>query len=208
MYALFLCARTLTSAAGHEAWVAQIALGFGILTVLGWIASILVRHPRAFVRAIAGSVVVLLVIPAVWQTWDGSETLRLRAREREAFAYLQRAELVEGPVIGFLAVYSGGFLAMRILGRSPHADAAFKELVRTGTPAGRVYGLMGASKTDPVYFRRAARGWANQSVSTFAGCSITGMSVSDILKDSGAYFAKAPDEPEVRAAEAAYDFTE
>jgi len=77
----------------------------------------------------------------------------LTPRQAEALHYLMTAKRFEMPHIGFGAIHSGGFLAMRLIARSPHADLAFKELVSRGTLAGQLYGLIGVQRTDPAFFR-------------------------------------------------------
>jgi hypothetical protein len=217
LYAVFLFGRSLTLAVGDDAWVFRIAVAFAVLVALGWVASVIVRRPRLFAPALMGGVVVLLLFPAAWQTWDGRASLQLRARERDAFDYLRTVETFEGPVIGFGARYSGGFLAMRILSRSPQADAAFKELLRTGTTAGRVYGWIGVRKTDPSYYRQVAGTFARDttSVPVLAGCVMDSQRVSELAAwleqaqpDAWSATSKLFPEAEVRAAEAAYRFRE
>lgn len=182
-------------------------LAIPLCVLVVWLASLLLRRPDLFARAVAASVVVMLVIAATGVHWDGSQMPRLRAREVEAFEYLRNAEQVEAPVVGFAAQFSGGYLAMRILHRSPHADAAFKALIRSGTPAGRIYGLMGVRKTDRLYFEVVSRAYGRGSVETFSGCLMGDQPVAELLAGADWFDASLFPEREVRAAEAAYRFT-
>ncbi len=88
---------------------------------------------------------------------------------------------MEHPLVGFAAVYSRGYIAMRLLHRSLDADAAYKELIRTGTPAGRIYGLIGVHRTDPLYFERAVLGAPSGSIGVFSGCVIGGEAARDLI---------------------------
>jgi hypothetical protein len=130
-------------------------------------------------------VVLLLLVPFAAGNWDGMrDALPLRARELQAFRYLQRSDVLEGPVIGFGAVYSGRFLAMRTLYRSPHADAAFKQLIRSGTTAGQLYGLIGVRRTDPLYFAAVAHRYASSvgTVRQSAGCTEEGVPIGGLVR--------------------------
>jgi hypothetical protein len=94
------------------------------------------------------------------------------AREQEAFDFLRTTVRFESPHIGFGGVYSRGYLALRIVSRSRDADALFKRLIREGTAAGQIYGLIGVYRTDPSYFRSVASTFASKRtyVPTMVGC--------------------------------------
>lgn len=188
MFAVFAGMRALRLA-DEEFLVFRITASITLLILLGWLASILLRYPHAFLRAILIVSVTLLVIPVAFATWDGTENrLALRPREREAFEYLRRVETVQMPIVGFDTHYSPGFLAMRILGRSPGADGAYKELIRSGTPAAQLYGLIGVRRTDPLYFRIVAPRYASSlsTIEVFSGCVISNEPVASFVRDDAA----------------------
>lgn len=167
------------------AWGAAMLIAF----LLAWIATMILRRPHVFQRLTLVVVIALLILPAASQTWDGNaNALALSPRERQAFEYLRNAESVEMPRVGFSVVYSGGYLAMRILRRSLAADAAFKELVRTGTIAGQLYGLCGVRETDPLFYRMHAPHYANMTgeVVVFGGCVMAGEPIATFVRHPGA----------------------
>lgn len=158
--------------------------------MLAWIATMFLRAPRGLQRMTLFVVIALLVPTAALQSqqWAGSlHASGLTARQREALEYLRQSDSIEHPLIGFGVEYSSGYVAMRLLQRSMDADAAFKELVATGTPAGRIYGLIGVSRTDPVYFRQALLTAPRGEVGVFAGCVLSHERISDLLDRKDAF---------------------
>jgi hypothetical protein len=101
---------------------------------------------------------VFLVVLAVSPGMRGLEpplTPSLTPREREAFEYLRSSTAFELPYAGIDGKRPRSYLAMRILRRSLAADDAFKELLRSGTIAGQLYGLCGVYHTDSFAFSAA-----------------------------------------------------
>lgn len=217
LFALFAAMQAITRVSVDEFVFAVTAATLALLVLIGWLATILLRQPRAMARTTTACVIALLVVPAAWQTWDGStEALPLRAREAEAFDYLKNADMLEMPLVGFGGLRSRGYLAMRILGRSPNADAAFKELIRSGTRPGQLYGLIGVRRSDPVYFELAALRYSAslEPVAVFSGCIIGGETIGELVRNNianGAYsrvfLDREPDEWAARADEIACDFS-
>jgi hypothetical protein len=134
--------------------------------------------------------------------------MQLTSREREAFEHLRKIEQVQMPYVGFASAYSGGYLAMRILGRSRSADTAFKALIEKGTLAGQLYGLAGVQRTDPAYYRRVAPKYTSMTepVLVFAGCVIAPEPVRSIAGQLDIFTAPARDENDARRAEETYKF--
>ena len=97
--------------------------------------------------------------------------------------HLMHAHALEWPFVGPGASDSGGYLAMRELSRSLNADAAFKELVLRGSPAGQLYGLIGVRRTDPLFYERNA--WRCRTRRAFigvsSGCSTSGERIANIV---------------------------
>lgn len=155
-----------------------------------------------------------LIGPGKSQAWE--DAVRLRAREFEAFVFLRQTNTFEMPHVGYGDVRSRGYLAMRILGRSPYADAAFKKLLDSSSPVGQLYGLIGVWRTDPVYFQSAMTRYtgSKESVIVFAGCIIDSDFVGDLVcgriadgSYTRAFLDREFDEEEARADEAECDFS-
>jgi hypothetical protein len=136
----------------------------------------LLQDPARLAPRLMTAAIVAIGIPLAFgmRGLELPSTTWLSANERAAFEYLRAAKQVEMPYVGFLAVRSRGYLAMRILRRSIAADGAFKELLRSGTTAGQLYGLCGVYNTDPVAFSAALPRYrsATASVDLFSGCVI------------------------------------
>ena len=139
-----------------------------------------------------------------------SADLQLTPREREAFEYLRRTQTLEMPTVGFASQYSGGYLALRILLRSPHAAAALDALLRDGKLAGQLYALAGLQRVDPALARAVAKRYGSMHdtwVTVFSGCIMSPERVSDVVPRLGSLVAAPRDEEEARRAEAEYDFS-
>jgi hypothetical protein len=138
---------------------------------------------RAYNEAVRRTLAVLaFLIPAL-----ASQSQDLTPREQEAFRYLQRADILQLPYVNIGGARPGGFAAMTILKRSRDADAAFKELVRSGTTAGKLYGLIGVYRTDRDFFESHVRPLATSSevVGVLVGCVVEPERVSSIVDYTG-----------------------
>jgi hypothetical protein len=192
VFALALLWQTAVTIHGdiEEEQVFVICTTMLLSVMLAWIGSMFLRAPRGLQRATLAVIIVLLVPTAALQSqqWAGSlHASGLTARQREALEYLRHADYIEHPLVGFAAVYSRGYIAMRLLQQSADADAAFKELVLTGTPAGRVYGLIGVYKTDPVYFQQALLTAPRGDVGVSSGCVLGDEPIRDLIARNDAF---------------------
>lgn len=149
--------------------------------------------------------------------------LRLTPREREAFEYLRTAERLETPSFGIAGLPSYGFVALRILSRSRDADAAYKELIHSGTMPGQLYGLIGVYRSDPLFFATAVRPYVDRpgEILVSEGCVIGKQDIAPIVRRrdgqldiaGGGYTEWFLErdfeewEQEVRKAERTYDFS-
>jgi hypothetical protein len=196
LFALAICADLLTLQNyivedDAPATIAQLLWAIAAIVAIGWIGTAMLRWP-AFAARGALAVVVIAVslrVGAGATKWDGApSTLTLDARQRAAFDYLRNAEELEWPIVGFAAVPSRGFIAMRILGRSRDADAAFKWLVESGTIAGKLYGLIGVSRSDPSYLRAALPRFVSdpRTVRVSGGCVTAPEVIASIARRSNA----------------------
>jgi hypothetical protein len=164
--------------AAHSVEEAVAVLAVATLTYFA--GSWLLQRPAAAARRLmaAGVIAIGASLAAGVKGLDTGAPL-MTPRQREAFEYLRLANRFEMPRIGFLVVRSRGYLAMRILRRSVGADDAFKELVRSGRPAGQLYGLCGLYDTDPPAFSAALPRYRNAAgeVGFFWGCILDRMRV-------------------------------
>lgn len=144
----------------------------------------LLRNPEGAARWLTEIAVLTIGVALAFgvRGLEPSSTAALTSRQREAFEYLRTAERLEMPTVGFLVARSRGYLAMRILRRSVNADAAFKELLQSGTPAGQLYGLCGLYHSDPIRFSSALPRYRADTgtVEMFWGCIIDTHKVSEI----------------------------
>lgn len=114
---------------------------------------------------------------------EGDPLLRLSAEESEALTTLLDIDEFEMQLVGFDVHESDGYLAMRTLHRSPSADAAFQELVRYGTVAGKLYGLCGLYITNPALFRAAKTTIvATGTVPQFWGCTVENVEIAKMIE--------------------------
>jgi hypothetical protein len=165
-----------------------------VITIsLLWSAYALVTRSSSVAGRAFSSVTAIALCAALTQSaagWDGGPQAGAHrtARQKEALAYLIRTETFEMPLVGFGAVPSTGALAMRIVARSPAADAAFEELLRKGRLAGQLYALCGLRRTDPHLFRRAIERYVHSAaeVPYFSGCVLGGEQVGEIARAPGA----------------------
>jgi hypothetical protein len=104
---------------------------------------------RLVMAAILGA---LLGAAALAPAAERSETPPLHPKARAAFVRLLKAEAVEDPLLN-LRGHPGDF---REIMRDPLAIRAFVELTKSGTPAGRAYGLAGLWWKSGEQFRVAA----------------------------------------------------
>lgn len=138
--------------------------------------------------------------------------LKLTPREREAFDYLRTTNQFQMELVGFAAAPSHGFIAFRIVAQSDDASNAFDELLWSGTPAAKIYGLIGIHHVDPVHFGDVAFKFRNNhdEVGYFAGCVMASMPIAELVRSiDGNLYANAfrtDADERVREAERTYDF--
>jgi hypothetical protein len=105
---------------------------------------------------------------------------------RASYRTLVKAEYFAGPAVGIAGEEPETSKAFRALAARRNGSA-FKYLLLTGTPAGRLYGLAGVRHTDPFFFRVAVqpfRVWPGE-VQTQFGCVIQTESVRDVVVTKG-----------------------
>lgn len=157
---------------GREAVATLIAAAMAMAAFVG--GCILFRNPAAAAPRVIGAAVLILAasLAVGMRGLEPPSTWSLTPRQREAFEYLRSSTEVEMPYIGIGGSRSRGYLAMRILRRSLAADDAFKDLLRSGTTAGQLYGLCGVYNTDPLAFSAALPRYRRsmESVGFTSGC--------------------------------------
>jgi hypothetical protein len=170
--------------------LAATAMAIAISLALIFPGRWLLQHPSGAAGPLISIAVVIIGVSIAFgmRGLEPGTTASLAPRQREAFEYLRNAEAFEMPAIGIGGARSPGYLAMRILRRSIAADDAFKELVRSGTIAGQMYGLCGLYHTDPMAFATAVPRFRSASVTVAfsSGCVTTPDPVSKIAcSDTG-----------------------
>src|SRR5581483_558060 len=98
--------------------------------------------------------------------------LTLSASERSSYDQLRSARYFAGPAVGIAGDEPPESKALRSLLSRREGGKAFKYLLFTGTPAGKLYGLVGLRHTNPVLFAVAVqpfRLWPG-NVETIFGC--------------------------------------
>ena len=143
----------------------------------------LLRRPERAARALMSLAVITVAVSlAVGVKALDEEATPLTPRQREAFEYLRHADTLEMRAVGIAGSRSNGYLAMRILRRSAGADAAFKELLRSGTSAGQLYGLCGIHDTDPMAFAGALPRYraSIETIGIMSGCVTRPQRISDV----------------------------
>lgn len=109
----------------------------------------------------------------------------LSVKGRQALARLRHATMFEDSAVGFGGETPRVVYAYWDLLEEPNADAAFKQLLRTGTPSGQLYALCGIYHTDREHLAAAAKPFLNSddSVFTFSGCLQSASSIPKMTRD-------------------------
>ena len=105
----------------------------------------------------------------------------------EAIAYLRSAETFDDVRVGYSGSLSEGVAAFRLVLASPGARAAFHELLDHGTPAGRLYGVVGLYFADRAAFGPAVAELAKAGgdVTRRQGCGEDRDRVANVLLSPG-----------------------
>jgi hypothetical protein len=172
-----------------ESTAAPLLIVLAIAVLIGWLGSVAFRRAPAIARALFVVIACLAAATAAYQPqiFAAGEPVHFTAQETAALDYLRTAGMLEEPHIGYGAVDSRGWIAMRVLARSLNADAAFKDLLARGTLAGQIYGLIGVRRTDPAFYRLAARRYADSDaeVLVLGGCVPRSDRVAKLVHDAG-----------------------
>lgn len=166
-------------------FVAAMALLLAVL--IACLGSLVLRRARALVPVVFVLCATLAAASAAYDPamFAVDHAVQLTPRQNEALAYLMTTQLFEMPHIGFGGAHSGGYLAMRILQRAADRDTAFKELVRHGSAAGQLYGLIGVWRTDPLFFsaNRSRCERRAESIGFLNGCMLEQAPIETIVAD-------------------------
>src|SRR5438105_4655723 len=98
-------------------------------------------------------------------------------------AVLKHAESFKGAAVGVVGVTPNEVLAWRVLFSSPDRDEVFRDLLSTGSLAGRLYALAGLWFEDANEFATAATALRDQggTVVTVSGCIASTESVRELV---------------------------
>jgi hypothetical protein len=115
---------------------------------------------------------------------QGFSSLQLSPDGQHSYQVLLTAPQFEDDAIGYAAQPSRLVAAYRILLKEPSADAAFKSLLESATPAGQLYALCGVYYTDNQFFLTTVEKHAERTDFVHAqfGCIGGTMRVSALVK--------------------------
>jgi hypothetical protein len=112
---------------------------------------------------------------------------QLTVEDLARYDRLSKAQWFAGPAVGIGGVEPPESKALRALASRPAGGRAFKYLLLTGTPAGKLYALVGLRRTNPVFFRIAVqpfRIWPGD-VETLFGCLGQTVAVRELVESRG-----------------------
>jgi hypothetical protein len=136
----------------------------------------------------------LLVLSAL----ASSAALELSPAARDAFEALKKSERFCDEHVGFAGQTPPEVIALRKLVSEKQAPLRFKELVDTGSTAGKLYALCGLYFSDYAEFQRKIKPFrtSKAKVTTLMGCSIGTDSVAEIveLRESGVVRLTGPND--------------
>lgn len=142
------------------------------------------RVSNVGMRRLLSITVAVVLIAGTWLLLFGlPPSLVLSVEELTSYNYLVSAEYFAGPAVGIAAVEPEESKALRLLAARPHGGTAFKYLLLRGTPAGRLYALVGLRHTNPRFFRvvvQPFRGWPGE-VRTLFGCVGQSEKIRDVV---------------------------
>lgn len=111
----------------------------------------------------------------------------LPAELRTAYAKLVDEEFFCGTTVSFTFDWSDQAPHMCLLLDTPGARDVFLALAARGTPAGRLYGLLGLRLTDRVYYevaRQALEDSVDEVLWTQIGCIIETGTLGDVIEET------------------------
>jgi len=107
------------------------------------------RKPR---RAEVAVALILSAACSVLAFFGPPPTYAFSVSDLESYDRLTRAEYFAGPAVGIGGEEPAESKALRSLAAHASGSKAFKYLLFSATPAGRLYALVGLRHTDPAFF--------------------------------------------------------
>ena len=124
-------------------------------------------------KPLIAALIVNAIIAGSWFFVFGlPPSFTLVADDLESYRTLQQAEYFLGPAVGVSGMEPEESIAIRQLAARPGGGKAFKYLLVTGKPAGKMYALIGLRHTNPLFFSIAIqpfRIWPGE-IHTISGC--------------------------------------
>ena len=112
----------------------------------------------------------------------------------DALTVLRSTSEFAGATVGYGGVVPAAVVAWLTVHYDPRAESHFLELLRTATPAGRIYALAGLRATNPKLFRDVATPFRRDrvTVTTFFGCIVSEMTTAQLVAelDTGAWIGE------------------
>ena len=117
------------------------------------------------------------------ETTETFEVSTLSAPGQKAYDALLNARQFEDSHVGFAGSLSTKIHDFNTLLEEKNADAAFKAIVKKGTPAGQLYGLSGIYFTDHAHFKNRVErfGISDKMVDKLSGCIVGPVRLAQIV---------------------------
>jgi hypothetical protein len=105
-------------------------------------------------------------------------------QQPKEYEILLSADKFYGAHVGFGGITPPTVFAYRDLLDRPNADDSFKDLIKTATLPGRLYGLAGVYFTDPSSLPDLSRRFleSSESVPAFFGCILSDTQVKELAQ--------------------------
>lgn len=123
----------------------------------------------------------------------------LDAPGKKAYDALTQMSVFAMGGVGFAGTRSSGESALRVLLKEKGASAACQKLLQSGTPEGKLYGLLGLSVVSPGQFASQVKPYlaSKTPVQTMSGCIVMKQQLGEIAQrikkgDYQVFFAQKP----------------
>lgn len=114
----------------------------------------------------------LLSLLCLWSLSSAVSAQGLDAPGKHAYDALTRVSVFAVGGVGYAGTRSQGESALRVLLKEKQATVAFQQLIKSATPEGKLYGLLGLSVVAPAQLSPQVKGYLTSTVPvhTMSGC--------------------------------------
>lgn len=144
----------------------------------------------------------LLSLLCLWSLSSAVSAQGLDAPGKHAYDALTRVSVFAVGGVGVAGTRSQGESAFRVLLKQKGAGAAFQQLLKSATPEGKMYGLLGLSVIAPGHLAPQAKPFlsAPEPVQTISGCMVMTEKMGAVAQQINKgnyrlYFARTADKP-------------